>query len=36
MSVIGFDNSVFAEYSNPPLTTIHMASIETGETAAIE
>ena len=36
LSVIGFDNSVFAEYSNPSLTTVHMASLETGETAAIE
>jgi DNA-binding LacI/PurR family transcriptional regulator len=36
LSVMGFDNSVFAEYSNPPLTTVHQASLEAGETAAIE
>jgi LacI family repressor for deo operon, udp, cdd, tsx, nupC, and nupG len=33
VSVVGFDNLRFGAYSSPPLTTIDVPTIETGETA---
>jgi LacI family transcriptional regulator, repressor for deo operon, udp, cdd, tsx, nupC, and nupG len=33
VSVVGFDNLRFAAYSRPPLTTIDVPTLETGETA---
>ncbi|HUN25417.1 MAG TPA: LacI family DNA-binding transcriptional regulator [Steroidobacteraceae bacterium] len=35
VSVVGFDNQAMAEYSNPPLTTVHIPREELGRRAAL-